>query len=187
MTAVTDHRTRLLAGMAAAVREKGFAATTLADVVRHAGVSRRTFYEHFTDPVDCYLTLIEEVGERMLAAVADAMHADAPLAERVDRAVGVYLDLFAADPEVSRSYWTEAHVTGDRGREVTRRMSRRTGDVLYALAAEAGHGDVPEDFGIFVAAGVRELALLAHDAGRPMSDARAASVALVQRLLRVDP
>lgn len=185
MTAITDHRSRLLEGMAASVRANGFAATTLADVVRAAGVSRRTFYEHFTDPVECYLTLIETLGEAMLAAVADAMAGDAALAERVDRAVRVYLDMFAADPDLSRSYWTEAHVTGERGRELTRRMSRRTGDVLRALAEDAGHGDVPEDFGIFVAAGVRELALLAHDAGRPLSEAHATAVALVQRMLGI--
>ena len=42
-----EHRHRLLEGMAQAVAEKGYADTTIADIVREAGVSRRTFYEHF--------------------------------------------------------------------------------------------------------------------------------------------
>jgi AcrR family transcriptional regulator len=172
--------------MATAVRENGFAKTTLADVVRHAGVSRRTFYEHFTDPVDCYLALIETVGEALLAGVADAMQGDGPLAERIERAVGVYLEMFAADPALSRSYWTEAHLTGDRGRELTQRLSRRTGDVLRQLAEDdPGVGSVPPDFGIFIAAGVRELALLAYDAGKPLDEVRATAAALVRRMVSV--
>ncbi|MGK2938338.1 MAG: helix-turn-helix domain-containing protein [Solirubrobacteraceae bacterium] len=41
--------------MAAAIQERGLAASTVADVVRHARASRRTFYEHFRDRDDCYL------------------------------------------------------------------------------------------------------------------------------------
>ena len=40
---VTDHRTRLLQGLAQSVATKGYADTTIADIVREAGVSRRTF------------------------------------------------------------------------------------------------------------------------------------------------
>jgi AcrR family transcriptional regulator len=182
VTAVTDHRGRLLAGMAEAVRAKGFAATTLSDVVRHAGVSRRTFYEHFSDPVDCYLALIETVGDAMLVGVARAMATDAPIGERLGRAVGVYLDMFAADPEVSRSYWRETEVTGDRGRALQARMSRRTGALLHELATDAGL-DLPPDAGVFVAAGIRELALLAYEAGEPLDAVRSTAVDLLERIL----
>jgi AcrR family transcriptional regulator len=186
------HRERLLAGMAAAVREKGFRGTTLADVVRHAGVSRRTFYEHFTDLVECYLALIEEVGDQLLAAVAQAMASDATLAERLDRAVGVYLDRFSADPELNRSYWTELHLTGERGRRLTHTMSGRVGHVLEELSEEARRQDpslrpLTLEMGVMVASGIRELALLAHDQGRPLDDARATSVEVLRRLVGLAP
>ncbi len=42
-----EFRQRLLEGMAAAIRECGFRDSTVADVVRCARTSRRTFYEHF--------------------------------------------------------------------------------------------------------------------------------------------
>ncbi|MFI5067448.1 MAG: TetR family transcriptional regulator, partial [Streptosporangiales bacterium] len=42
-----EFRRRLLAGLAEAIRERGFRESTVADVVRHARTSRRTFYEHF--------------------------------------------------------------------------------------------------------------------------------------------
>lgn len=182
----SNHRARLLDGMAAAVREKGFRRTTLADVVAHAGVSRRTFYEHFSDPVDCYLALIDATGTAMLVGVAEAMAADGPLGVRIDRAVGVYLDLFAADPDLSRSYWTELHLTGDRGRELTRRKSEETGRLLSELASTARAADpsllpLSVDGAILLAAGIRELALLAHDAGLPLDSARATSVEMIRR------
>jgi AcrR family transcriptional regulator len=44
-----DHRERLIAAMAASVEERGYADTTVADVVRIARTSRRTFYQHFQD------------------------------------------------------------------------------------------------------------------------------------------
>lgn len=180
------HRERLLAGMADAVRETGFRGVTVAAVVRHAGVSKRTFYEHFTDPVDCYLSLIESIGERMLGGVAEAMTAGGSLEERLERAVGVYLDLFAADPDLSRSYWTELHLTGDRGRVLTRRMADRTGALLSDLARGAREEDptlleLSTDGGIMLAAGIRELALLAHDAGRPLDEVRATCVEMIRR------
>ena len=46
-TAPAEFRRRLLEGMAAAIRETGYRDATVADVVRHARTSRRTFYEHF--------------------------------------------------------------------------------------------------------------------------------------------
>ena len=182
----SNHRARLLEGMAAAVREKGFRRTTIADVVAHAGVSRRTFYEHFSDPVDCYLALIDATGTAMLTGVAKAMADEGPLGERIDRAVGVYLDLFAADPDLSRSYWTELHLTGDRGLELTRRKSEETGRLLSELASAARASDpsllpLSVDGAILLAAGIRELALLAHDAGRPLDTARATSVEMIRR------
>jgi AcrR family transcriptional regulator len=46
-TAPAEFRRRLLEGMAAAIRDTGYRDATVADVVRHARTSRRTFYEHF--------------------------------------------------------------------------------------------------------------------------------------------
>lgn len=183
---VATHRDRLLAGMAAAVREKGFARTTLADVVRHAGVSRRTFYEHFRDPVDCYLALIAEVDAALMTGIAVAMHAGGPLEERIAAALDVYLANFAADPEIHRSYWTEAQATGERGAAQTRRMRAAVGELLHALVEEARQQDpgllaVSPSAGRMLAAGIRELALAAHEEGRGLDEVRETSLSLLLR------
>jgi AcrR family transcriptional regulator len=50
----SNQRARLLAGAAKAVEERGFASVTIGDIVRHAAVSRRTFYEHFASKEECF-------------------------------------------------------------------------------------------------------------------------------------
>ena len=64
-----EHRDRLLQGMARAVATKGYADTTIADIVREAGVSRRTFYENFADKAECLTALYESASGNALAVV----------------------------------------------------------------------------------------------------------------------
>src|SRR5437870_5361711 len=65
-------RRRLHDGAVAAVAEKGYAATTVADIIASAGVSRSTFYEHFTDKEHCVLSAYDEGAEQQFAEVMEA-------------------------------------------------------------------------------------------------------------------
>jgi AcrR family transcriptional regulator len=64
---------RLLEGMAHAVADKGYADTTIADIVREAGVSRRTFYEHFAGKAECLVALYEAASHNALKVLRDAI------------------------------------------------------------------------------------------------------------------
>src|SRR5215218_4516301 len=73
---LASQRGRLLEAMAQCVAEHGYAVTTVAQVIARAGVSRKTFYEHFPDKRACFLAAWE-VGtelllEHMLAAADEA-------------------------------------------------------------------------------------------------------------------
>ena len=59
----SEHYTRLLQGMAHAVAAKGYAETTIADIVREAAVSRRTFYEHFSTKTECLIALYQTASQ----------------------------------------------------------------------------------------------------------------------------
>ena len=50
--------------MVQAVNERGVVATTISDLVARAGISRRTFYEHFRDKEDCLLATYDAVVEQ---------------------------------------------------------------------------------------------------------------------------
>src|SRR5687767_6279952 len=66
-----SQRGRLLVAMSDVVGEKGYAAATVADVLAKAGVSRRTFYEHFADKEACFLAAYDHGVAAMLAAVTE--------------------------------------------------------------------------------------------------------------------
>jgi AcrR family transcriptional regulator len=74
-----EHRARLTEALAASIEEKGYRATTVADVVRLARTSRRTFYEHFADRDACFLALFDETTDRVMEQLAAAVEpADPP-------------------------------------------------------------------------------------------------------------
>jgi TetR/AcrR family transcriptional regulator len=57
-----DQRQRLINSMVEIVGENGFAATTVADVIARAKVSRKTFYAHFHEREDLLLTAFDTVA-----------------------------------------------------------------------------------------------------------------------------
>ena len=67
----TNQRRRLLEGMIDAIGEKGYAAITVSDVIKRAGVSRKAFYEHFANKEECFLATydsIAAIGRRGVSA-----------------------------------------------------------------------------------------------------------------------
>src|SRR6476659_5078578 len=75
---VASQRGRMIEAMAETVAEKGYAATTVADVVARAGVSRKTFYEHFADREECFLAAYDAAVDALFARVAERVATGAP-------------------------------------------------------------------------------------------------------------
>lgn len=67
-----SQRQRLIHGVTIAVAEKGLAAATISDITDRAGVSRKTFYDHFTDKLACFLAAYDHGAAAVLAEVARA-------------------------------------------------------------------------------------------------------------------
>lgn len=67
-----DARTRIADAAVEVVGRKGFDATTVSDVIELAGVSRKTFYEHFDDKRGCFLMAGERECDRWLEAARAA-------------------------------------------------------------------------------------------------------------------
>src|SRR5262245_57415806 len=70
---LASQRGRLIDAMAQAVAEHGYGATTVARVVSRAGVSRKTFYEHFSDKEDCLLALYDTAIGYVLGRIDEAL------------------------------------------------------------------------------------------------------------------
>src|SRR6201989_47181 len=67
-----NQRERLFAAMVATVAEKGYEATTVADLVQLSGVSRSAFYRHFEDKQACFLAAIEALVDPTLKKLGAA-------------------------------------------------------------------------------------------------------------------
>jgi AcrR family transcriptional regulator len=105
-------RERLIAGLAAAVAEKGYAATTLSDIVRHAKVSRRVFYANFERKEECFLAAFEVVAEHLRELVAAAAGEAERWPAQTIAALRAALAFLAAEPDLARLCLLESRAAG---------------------------------------------------------------------------
>ncbi|HEY6781025.1 MAG TPA: helix-turn-helix domain-containing protein [Thermoleophilaceae bacterium] len=103
---------RLLVAMADVVGERGYAATTVADVIKAAGVSRRTFYEHFPDKEACFLAAYQHGSDALASQLLQRFEQDAGWRERVEGVLDIFLGALAAEPGFARAFLIEIWAAG---------------------------------------------------------------------------
>ena len=102
-------RERLLVGMLGAVSELGYRSTNVQDVIERAGVSRPTFYEHFSNKDDCFLAAFDTCAERLRDQVETAADEGGDVwRDRIRGGFGALLTFAAAEPEAARMVIVEA-------------------------------------------------------------------------------
>src|ERR687895_339934 len=82
-----SQRTRLLEAVGRAVAERGYAGATIDHIVRGAGVSKKTFYEHFRDKLDCFLAAYESASDELLARLREAQSGPGGWLDRTRRGI----------------------------------------------------------------------------------------------------
>jgi AcrR family transcriptional regulator len=97
-----SQRERLLEAAIRVVAEKGYAATTVTDLTREAGVSRTTFYEHFEDKGDCFLAAYDSAVDVLVRRVAAAYEAEERWPERARAGLEALLEALAEEPDLAR-------------------------------------------------------------------------------------
>jgi AcrR family transcriptional regulator len=184
------HRERLIAAMAASIEEKGYRETTVADVVRLARTSRRTFYEHFDDREACFLALFDATNNAMMEQIATSVHADEPLAVQVDRAVDAYIDAVTSQPALYRSFVRELPGLGQAGADRQLAVIERFAQLLVDLVEsgrraqpEIGAGPLSLDTAVIIVGGLRELAVISLQRGRSVRELRATASDAVKAIL----
>jgi AcrR family transcriptional regulator len=110
---LASQRGRMLDAICRAVADKGYARTSVADVIEAAGVSRETFYEHFADKEECFLAAYELASATLQGAIADALQPDTadPL-ERYDRAMVAYLETMSRERAYARVFLVDVYGAG---------------------------------------------------------------------------
>lgn len=181
------HYDRLLEGMAKAMATKGYADLTIANIVREAAVSRRSFYEHFTTKADCLVALYEVASGQALQVLSEAVDPLQPWQTQVEHAVTAYLDFLAQDPALLKTLFVEILGLGLPGLAVRRRMNLQIARFIQLAIGGEGDALLSPELAMTVVGGINELILEAieHDRSAQLRELVAPATRLI-RAVAVD-
>jgi AcrR family transcriptional regulator len=169
MASPESRRQLILAAMVRVVGAKGYSHTSVADVIAEAGASRTTFYRHFGDKHDCFLTAYKALVGRLFDEVISQCDADAPWPTRMADGLTVIVDRFAADPALARTVVVEVAAAGAEARRLHTEAIVRFSEYLDEGRELAGGRELPENISLMSAGAVSGLIfdeLLARRADR---------------------
>jgi AcrR family transcriptional regulator len=136
-----SQRGRLICAVADSVAANGYAATSVADVISLAGVSRNTFYEHFADKEACFLAAYDSGAQAIYEAMLAAADGLKDWEEILDSVLSTWLEFLQADLAFARAYMIEFWAAGDAARERWKQRRDRTAGLLEVLHQRAREAD----------------------------------------------
>lgn len=168
-------RGRLLDGLAASIAERGYRDSTVADIVRHARTSKRTFYGEFTDKQECFVELLRANNEELIDGIRAAVDPQAPWRDQIRQAAESYVEHIAARPEITLSWIRELPALGIPVRAIQRSAMAALTEMLVELSGSAGFrraglAPVSQSLAVVLLGGLRELTALTVEDGRPVRD-----------------
>ena len=128
-------RARILSAVFDVARERGSGNMTVAHVVERSGISRRTFYEHFSDREDCFLAALEQALVYASQRVLPAYEAERSWRGRMRAGLIALLCFLDEEPKVGRVLIVESLAGGPRA------LARRT-EVIAKLTSAIEGGAV---------------------------------------------
>jgi len=167
-------RRRLLDGLAASIAERGYRETTVADIVRAARTSKRTFYDHFASKEECFVELLTANNADLVDEVRAAADPKAPWAEQVRAAVRAYVRFIEAQPAITLAWIRELPALGESARPMLRLGFTRLTEMIVALTGtpafrRAGLEPLSASAAVILVGGLRELTAQTVENGEPVS------------------
>jgi AcrR family transcriptional regulator len=158
-----DERAMILAATARLAGKEGYATLTVSRVRAAAGVSGRSFYNHFDGVADCFLAMLEMLSDRTLATAEPCYLTADDWASGVHRMIIRICQYLAGDPAFANLAFLEVFSPGPeatrwRSEMITKlaAMLRRGAPSKWqptAFAAEASVGAIWGVIHYFVATG----------------------------------
>ncbi len=112
-----DQAERIMRAVAEAVAERGYAATTLDDIVSRAACSLSTFYSYFEDKEDAMLATLDRGGALLLATVLPAFRRGGEWPQAVRTALGAMLSYAIEEPAFAKLGAVDVYAAGRRALE----------------------------------------------------------------------
>ncbi|MEV6217213.1 TetR/AcrR family transcriptional regulator [Nocardia sp. NPDC051833] len=107
-----SQRSRILHAIADVVAERGYADTSVANVLATAGVSRKTFYEMFSGKDDCFAAAFDEAQRNLAQAIIEATLGVQGPAERLEAGYRALCTALAGNPSMARIFIVAAPEAG---------------------------------------------------------------------------
>ncbi|HVZ43214.1 MAG TPA: TetR/AcrR family transcriptional regulator [Ramlibacter sp.] len=186
---VRTHRSRLLEGMAHAVAANGYAETTIADIVREASVSRRTFYEHFATKAECLIALYEASSHNALKVLRDAIDPAHEWQTQIESSLSAYLGCMAGNPVLMRTLFIEILHLGDEGLESRRRVNSEIAEFIVRIVnVTKRRHPLTRQMAMAVVGGINELVLeyIEQDKVAKLRELVAPASELVRKVIATD-
>jgi AcrR family transcriptional regulator len=187
-TPSAEFRQRLLDGMAAAIRDCGFRDSTVADVVRHARTSRRTFYEHFPSKQACFIALLQEANAALVRQIAAAVDPRAPWDAQVRQAIQAWIAEAQADLPLTLSWIRDLPSLGPDARHLQRECFEDLVVLIQKLSdtpelRAVGVSPPSRQVAILLLGGLRELIATTVEDGADIGDITETAIQATQALL----
>jgi AcrR family transcriptional regulator len=181
-------RDRLLDGLAESIAERGYRDTTVADVVRNAKTSKRTFYGEFASKEECFVELLRTNNEALIASIEAAVDPDAEWDTQISSAVGAYVDHIAGRRAVTLSWIREAPGLGAAAQPLHRLAMEQLTDMLVVLTdspgfQRAGLAPVSRALALILLGGLRELTAQVVERGHDLHDISGPAVTAATAIL----
>lgn len=170
---IANQRRRIFGGLASALAYHGYEDTKVSDVIELAGLSRATFYEHFTGKEACFAAAYEDGVERLAMAVEGASEGESDWRLRVSVGLKAGLEFLAADPPLAHLLLVEALAAARPARLEHERSLARLAEALRPPSGVSDAEVVPEEALRLLAGGLASHLsgrVLAGEAGRLPDD-----------------
>ena len=170
-----NFRQRLLDALEASIAEDGYPRTTVADIVRRARTSRRTFYEYFDSREACFVALLTDANADQVRQIAAAVDPQAPWRNQVRQAIEAWISSGESRSSLMLSWIRDVPSLGAAARRLHRDGTENFIELVQALAdsdafSAAGIGPVSRQRIIMLLGGLRELAAITVEEGGRASD-----------------
>lgn len=185
-------RARLLEAMADGIAACGYPDTTVADVVRRAKTSRRTFYQHFPDREACFLALLSEHCTQVIRRIRMSVDVGASAHLQVRQAIEAWAEYCDAHPGVAKAFVRDAPAVRSPAARRQVQFTEAFVALVQSLCEQTDLGPVSRPRAIIVVGGLLELAGWTLDNDGRLGDVAdeavsAALALLVQRDHRESP
>jgi AcrR family transcriptional regulator len=187
-------RGRLLDGLISSIEQRGYRDTTVADIVRNAKTSKRTFYGEFASKEECFIELLRTNNDELIVGIRAAVNPESDWHVQIRSATTAYVDHISSRPAITLSWIREAPALGTAAIPLHRAAMAGLVDMLVDLTDSPGFRraalePISRPLALILLGGLRELTALTVEIGDDLRQISEPAVTAATAILgpRVSP